>query len=561
MGQERFVKRAIESMQSGDFAESLDQITKYLEKEPLQPYGLLLYSRWLSTRANPFANPDSAYNVILQAESNYHSSGFKDSKEGKKDVFQLYVTFHENEFTGFLDTLAKMAYEQTLIANTIEKYDAYTAKYSKFSYANDAKSQAEHLRYLNVVKIDNIESYQSFVSDYPQAADVTKANYRIHELAFVEARLKGTLDAFRQYIFKYPKSHLLDRAWKEMHNIDYNQVINSNDVSKLENHLASYPTSIYYDEVRNKLYEVAYQKVLEDNTSQACATYIQKYPESPYRENCFNLEMNLKWQELNQKDDLSVQDLDQYLIDYPNAPFKDEIKLKQASLQFDRISGSEDPYDFIGFMNEFPQSDKYNLAKQNAVSLLVNKATSLINQEELEAAKEILDKIFSLDINHAFSYYLYAHILKEQGSISEAISKLSIAIQLDPRNAEFYAQRGMYYIDYDELGEAYKDFTKSASIDPSLPKTNLGLGIINDRRSEYASAVNYYKKALNGGYDLSDRIDYLENYIKELRAQRAERSSKVENENSRYIPKNNTKKNIVFPKPSSEKDSKSKIKF
>lgn len=563
LGQERFVKRAVESMQNGDFAESLDQITKYLEKEPLQPYGYLLHSRWLSNRANPFANPDSAYNVILQAMRKYSSLGSQDAKEVKKDVYLMYVAFHQNELAAYLDTVAKMAYEQTLIANNIELYDAYSEKYSKFSYANDAKAQAEHLRYLNVVKVDNIESYQKFINDYPRAADVPKANYRIHELAFVEARLKGTLEAFREYVYNYPKSHLLDRAWKEIHVLDYNQVINSNDVSKLENHLSSYPTSIYYDEVRNKLYEVAYQRVLEIKTSQACASYIQKYPESPYKENCFNLEMNLKWQELNEKDDLTVQDLDQYLIDYPNTPHRDAVKVKQASLQFAKISNSEDPSDFIGFMNEFPDSEEYPLAKKTAISLLQNKATALINQDELTSAQEVLDKIQELDINNAFSYFLYAHILKEQGSTSEAIAKLSRAIQLDSKNADFYAQRGLYNIDDTSYAPntAYQDFVKSISIDPSLPKGNLGLAIINDRNGEYATAINYYRKALNGGYDVSDRIDYLESYLKQIKAQRVERASNYVKESSRSIPKNEAKKTIVFPKPSSEKDSKSRIKF
>lgn len=561
LGQDRFVKKALESQQAGDYAESLDQINKYIEKEPLQPFGFLLKSKWLSDRLNVWADPDSAYNVLMLAENVFHLNYLKDSKESKKELFIQYVAFHDAEFLAYQDTLAKMVYERMLAINTIEKFDEYYAKYSRFGYATAAKNKAEHLRYMNVVKSDRLEDYQNFVRNYPDAADVPKANYRIHELVYDQAIANGSVEAFKIYISRFPNSHLLDNAWREVHRIEYDQVINSNDESKLESYLTSYPNSAYNKAVKNKLYEVAYQNVMLENTSQATSKYLQKFPESPYKENCLNLEMILKWQDLNKQDELSLQDLDQYLLDYPNTPFRDSVLSRQANLYFEKISNSEDPSDFIGFMNEFPNSDKFSLAKKTAISLLVNKATAFVNQEELEPAKEILDKILSLDINHAFSYYLYGHVLKEQGSLEEAISKISVAIQLDSKNAEYYAQRGLYYIDYNELGSANSDLNRAIGIDPYLPKANLGLGIIKDRRSEYAAAVSHYRRALSGGYEVSERIDYLESYIQQMRAERAERaerSARVETNNSKYNNKASAKKNLLLPKETIERLNKSK---
>lgn len=557
-GQERFAKKAVENLQIGAYAESLEQINRYQEKEPNHPYGVLLKARWLSTRLNPWSDPDSAYNLVLVAESYYES--LKDTKESKNDLFIQYVAFRDYELTGYLDTLAKMSFEKTLSVNTIERFDAYYNKYRQYSYAKEAKTMAEHLRFLEVKAKDKIEGYQNFVRNYPLAADVHEANARIHELAFEQTKLKGTLDAYRQYISRYPKSHLLIDAWKEVHRLEYELAINSNDVSNLEYYLTSYPNSVYVDRIQAKLYEVAYQRVLNSNKSQDCINYRSRYPSSPFLDECYQLEMKLKWEEMTINTTPTIDAIDQYLSDYPKTPFKILALEKLATLHFERISDSEDPYDFIGYMNEFPEADEYGLAKQYAISLLSNKATALINQDELDAAAEVLDKILELDVNHAFSYYLYGHILKEQGSLSDALIRLSTAIQLDPRNAEYYAQRGMYYIDYDELGNAYQDFVKATSIDSYLPKANLGLGIIYDRRSEYASALTYYKKAVSGGYDISDRIDYLESYLQQLRSQRSASTTRSSSSSSgsKYTPKSSPKKNLLLPQSTINRLKKTK---
>ena len=555
-GQERFAKKAIEKMQINSFDESLDNINKYQEKEPFNPYGHLLRARWLSTRTNPQSNPDSAYDLVLIADGYYEQ--LKDTKENKNDLFVQYALFRDTELLSFIDSLAKMAYEKSLRINTIERFDTYYEKYRDFSYAKEAKSKAEHLRYLEVREKDKLEGYQYFVSNYPYAADVPEANYNIHVLAFERAKTNGTLNAFRQYISQFPKSHLKDNAWKEVYRLEFDLAINSNDVSNLENYLTSYPNSIYVEKIRTKLYEVAYQKVLLANKSQDCIRYRQKYPTSPFSDECYQLEMKLKWEELNQNATLTIYEIDGYLSLYPKTPFRSLALEQLAKLHYERVSDSEDPYDFIGFMNEFPESKEYNLAKQTAISLLANKATSLINQDLLSLAAEALDKILELDLNHTLSYYLYAHILKEQGTISEAISKLSTAIQLDVRNAEYLAQRGLYYIDYDQLGNAFQDLTKSISIDPSLPKANLGLGIIYDRKNEYSLAVNYYKLSLIGGYDVSDRIDYLESYIQQLRANQSSSASKSSSSTIRYTPKSSPKKNLLLPQSTIDKLKKSK---
>ncbi len=556
MGQERFAKKAIENLQIGDYAESLDQINRYQEKEPNQPYGVLLKARWLSTRLNPWSDPDSAYNLILIAEDFYEN--LKSTKESKNDLFVQYVVFRDYDLSAYLDTLAKMSFEKSLAINTIERFDIYYNKYRQFTYAKEARSRSEHLRFLEVKDKDKLEGYQNFVRNYPLAADAHEANARIHELAFEQARTKGTLDGYRQYISRFPKSHLLMDAWKEIHRIEYDLAINSNDVSNLDYYLTSYPNSVYVDRIQSKLYEVAFQRVVVSNNSQDCIKYKLKYPSSPFLEECFQLEMKLKWEEMTINTPLSIEAIDQYLSAYPKTPYKILAQEKLATLHFERLSDSEDPYDFIGYMNEFPDSDEYALAKQNAIALLVNKATSLINQDEIDSASKVLDQILGLDINQAFSYYLYAHILKEQGSLSEAISKISNAIQLDSRNAEYYAQRGLYYIDYDELGNAYQDFTRATSIDSFLPKANLGLAIINDRRNEYSIALNFYRKALSGGYDVSDRIDYLEKYIQELRSQRSSSTSNSSSSSSRYVPKSNPKKNLLLPQSTIDRLKKAK---
>lgn len=165
--------------------------------------------------------------------------------------------------------------------------------------------------------------------------------------------------------------------------------------------------------------------------------------------------------------------------------------------------------------------------------------------ESYEEAKVDLEKVIQLNNSIPDAYFYFGRILLIQLNYNEAINYLNRAINLDYSNASYFSERGFCYLNIEQLSSASNDFNRSIALDQSNGKAKYGLAYIYERNSDYPNAIYYYKQALLMGYDVQDRIDYLEEYESD-RIARQNQSRTVTN--SQPVYRSKPAKNLVLPR-------------
>ncbi|MCB0197433.1 MAG: tetratricopeptide repeat protein [Anaerolineae bacterium] len=84
----------------------------------------------------------------------------------------------------------------------------------------------------------------------------------------------------------------------------------------------------------------------------------------------------------------------------------------------------------------------------------------------------------------------------DQGDYQRAIEEFTQAIQLDPNNADLYANRGLAHHWLDAPGEANADYSRAIELDPDYYLTYYNRGVSFDDRGDHERAVADYRRAV-----------------------------------------------------------------
>ncbi|KAJ2449663.1 TOM (translocase of outer membrane) complex component [Coemansia sp. RSA 2336] len=141
-------------------------------------------------------------------------------------------------------------------------------------------------------------------------------------------------------------------------------------------------------------------------------------------------------------------------------------------------------------------------------------------KSNLSQAMTDLDKALELDPKHVRSYLRKANLFTEKKELENVSSLLDQALEADAENAETFFQQGQVHFLKQEFSEAAKEYERAAELDPNFvyPRIQLGvvqfkLGKIEDAMATFDEAMkkfptrsdlyNYYGEVLaeQGGYD------------------------------------------------------------
>lgn len=111
---------------------------------------------------------------------------------------------------------------------------------------------------------------------------------------------------------------------------------------------------------------------------------------------------------------------------------------------------------------------------------------------------------YDADVEYKLSMQYY---LKHQ--ITEAIMAAERAINLLPNNAEYYAARGLYYLEDGAEKEAKRDFEKSLELFPYEVLGHVGLGILAYRNSKWDEALEQFTQAYHANPKRAETLYYL----------------------------------------------------
>ncbi|HEX8515232.1 MAG TPA: tetratricopeptide repeat protein [Bacteroidia bacterium] len=89
-----------------------------------------------------------------------------------------------------------------------------------------------------------------------------------------------------------------------------------------------------------------------------------------------------------------------------------------------------------------------------------------------------------------------AYTNAETKNLPEAITLLTQAAKLDPKNPEVYILTGNVYLEQNEGTKAIENYEKAGALDPKSPLALLRQGQVWNRAKNYTLAIDTYKKAL-----------------------------------------------------------------
>lgn len=124
-----------------------------------------------------------------------------------------------------------------------------------------------------------------------------------------------------------------------------------------------------------------------------------------------------------------------------------------------------------------------------------------------ERRKETARKL-GLTRSTGVAYYRRSLREYEQKDLPAAIADISEAIYNDPRYAEYYATRGLYYLENKEPDKANADLQHALELDRRLWIIHFGLGLLAFNAGNYNDAESYFGQALILGANRPEVLFY-----------------------------------------------------
>lgn len=102
----------------------------------------------------------------------------------------------------------------------------------------------------------------------------------------------------------------------------------------------------------------------------------------------------------------------------------------------------------------------------------------------------------------ALTYY-------QKGELDNAILEMNAAIDLLPKNPEYYAARGLFYLEDADEEEAEGDFAQALKIHPYEMLALWGRGVLAYRGKRWDETLEYFKMAYRAEPDRAETLYYL----------------------------------------------------
>ncbi|MFW9828642.1 MAG: tetratricopeptide repeat protein [Candidatus Thorarchaeota archaeon] len=145
------------------------------------------------------------------------------------------------------------------------------------------------------------------------------------------------------------------------------------------------------------------------------------------------------------------------------------------------------------------------MANTDSIEMLLEKAKLLKNQENFEAALEILDSLYKkhpnskeVKKNLTETLFTYGGFLNDDYTLEYEKARLIFEriINLNPKDYRAHYNLGIAYFNLGKSKNAEKCFNKALRIKPDYKYCLYNLGLIYETLKNYKKALKYYEKAL-----------------------------------------------------------------
>ena len=138
------------------------------------------------------------------------------------------------------------------------------------------------------------------------------------------------------------------------------------------------------------------------------------------------------------------------------------------------------------------QLDRLDLAKPDFRKLLSMGNTETSTVYFRQSDDESVDKVFTLQSNIKDMAYSYLGIVETKaGEYNAAILYFDSALNVNPKVPDYYAHRGVAYLNKEEYTKATVEFEKALTLDPNHTISKSNLATIKRKEGKHAEAEKY----------------------------------------------------------------------
>ena len=326
-GQERFLKKAKEAIQNGEYYKAEGHILAYESKENEQPQSTFLrYQLKLKTSSLRFEGLDSAFNLLKKAIDGFSAIPLKDRSDLCEDI-----NYCEQNFISESRSLDSLIFHTYAKNNEYESIDKFIQKYPSSSFNDQAKELRSHLAFLEAKKVNTEKAYSDYISKFYGYKDVELATSLMWQVGFVAAEKENTITAYEDFIRKYPKSSEVTKAKSSIWTIAWQNALNENTRNAFVQFSSKYADAPQYKEAIEKIVNIDWAQATKLNTVLGYKDFNTKHPGSIFQGEALKRIENIAWD--NAKSSGTINVMNSFIATYPNSTFVSEAQQIIENLQ------------------------------------------------------------------------------------------------------------------------------------------------------------------------------------------------------------------------------------
>jgi len=153
----------------------------------------------------------------------------------------------------------------------------------------------------------------------------------------------------------------------------------------------------------------------------------------------------------------------------------------------------ESEFDFEAREAEIPSDDT---SSSSQATSYFNLGGKLYDQGEVTEAISALQQAIQLDPNYAMAYCILGIILKNSNLLDESVKAFTKAVEINPKDSCFYGHLGFVLADLDRLSEALEVFQKAVHLNTEMVGVYRYIADILQEQGNIRDAIQGYKKAI-----------------------------------------------------------------
>jgi len=325
--QDRFLKKAKEAIQNGEYYKAEGHISAYESKENEQPQSTFLrYQLKLKSSSLRYEGLDSAFNLLKKAIDGFSSVPLKDRSDLCEDI-----TFCEQNFIAESKSLDSLIFHTYIKYNEYERIEKFIQKYPSSSFIDQAKELRSHLAFLNAQKDNTEKAYSDFISKFYGYKDIELATSLMWQVSYIAAEKENTITAYEDFIRKYPKASDVNKAKSSIWTIAWQNALNENTRNAFVQFSSKYADAPQYKEAIEKIVNIDWEQTTKLNTVLGYNDFNTNHPGSIFQDEALKRIENIAWD--NAKSSGTVNVMNSFIATYPNSTFVSDAKQIIENLQ------------------------------------------------------------------------------------------------------------------------------------------------------------------------------------------------------------------------------------